>query len=198
MISTGFEPPASVSAYLFDPVVRTGVNALLAVESDDLPSGLEWRELQDYLAARTAAELTRYEWAIMVQRLWAMAWKSVEADVWRPIPLSVLVAEECAVTPHACWDVQGFSLYHEYKGLFLYTGVGVTRTGTQLAFSLETSKKILLEEDADRFSWSEQGTWSGWSVASVPHVPGDPDFDIAELQRLADAAMARVQPFTRS
>lgn len=81
MISASFEPPASVSAYLFDPVVRTGVDALLAVEADDLPTGLEWGVLQDYLAARTAAELTRYEWSIMVHRLWAMAWKCVEADV---------------------------------------------------------------------------------------------------------------------
>ncbi len=198
MISASFEPPASVSAYLSDPVVRTGVDALLAIETDDLPIGLEWGELQDYLAARTAAELTRHEWATMARRLWTMAWKCVEADVWRQVPLSVLVAEECAVTPYACWDIQGFSLYHEYKGLFLYTGVGVTRIGTQLAFSLENSKRILLGEDADQFRWSEQGTWSGWSVASVPHVPGHPDFNIAELQHLADAAMARVQPFTRT
>lgn len=61
MISASFEPPASVSAYLSDPVVRTGVDALLAIETDDLPIGLEWGELQDYLAARTAAELTRHE-----------------------------------------------------------------------------------------------------------------------------------------
>lgn len=198
MNTSGFELPTSVQAYLFDPVVRTGVDALLTVGPDDLPAGLEWSELHDYLAARTATELTRCEWAIMVRQLWAVVWKSIDADIWRPIPPPELVAEDCAVTPYACWDAQGFSLYHECKELYLYTGVGVTRTGTQLAFSLETSKKVLLGEDAGQFRWSEQGTWSGWSVASVPGSPGHPDFEIARLQSLADAALARVRPFTSS
>lgn len=187
-----FSLPASVAAYLSSPAVRTGVDALLSISADALPEGLEWHELDDYLAARAAAELTRSEWAIMVQRLWQSVWGVIEQDNWRPAPLEELEEYEYAVTPATCWGEQRFALWHTRRPLTLYTAVRVTRSTTQIAFSLE-GRKPLLRDDDEHFTWTDTKEWEGWLVATVRCSPAAPEFNISVLKTVVETALRRIR-----
>lgn len=186
-----FELPASVMAYLSTAAVRSGVDALLAVEADALPDGLEWPELGDYLAARAAAELTRSEWAVMIQRLWREVWASIERDGWRPAPLEEMVENENAVTPETCWKRQRFSVWHTRGRQMLFTAVRATRSTTQIAFSLE-ARRVLIREDGGEFTWTDTSDWDGWQVATIRCSPASPEFDLEALRTLSQQALRRV------
>ena len=192
MSETGRDLPASVRAYLTEPAVRTGVDALLAVEADALPDGLEWHEFADYIAARAAAELTRSEWAVAIHRLWRRVWGGIEADGWRSAPFDELVEQDYAVTPATCWEEQRFSLWHVRGAVTLYTAVRVTRSTFQVAYSLET-RKVLVQSDDEHFAWTHKGEWPGWMVATLRRSPADPAFSDDELQALASTAMDRIR-----
>lgn len=188
-----FDMPLSVRSYLTDSAVRAGVEALLAVPANTVPEGLEWEELGDYLAARTAAELTRFEWAIMIRQLWEWIWTDLEIESWKPGDVKEMADEGQTVTPALCWEEKSFSLWHEHGKRFLYTGVTITRKSTQVGFSLEDAKAPLLKGDDAQFAWTDDGNWNGWFVATVPGTPADPDFDLGQLRRLAGLALERVR-----
>ncbi len=163
-IATAIAVPPSVEAYLTDPAVRAGVDALIGIKPTALPAGLERPELADYFAARAAAELTKFEWAFMLHRLWDATWGAAIGASWVPSSFDDLLVEPfAAVTPHSCWNDGWFSAIHNRAGHQLYTFVSVAPTATVIGFSLENDEGPLLQ-NLDGFEWHDTGAWKGWSA----------------------------------
>lgn len=192
-----FELPASVAAYLSDPSVRTGVNALLKVDRGSLPEGLELDELGQYVAARAAAELTWFEWTATLHGLWSLAWAGLEGGGWRPASLDDL-QEAANVDPKTCWQEKQFTVYHTRDDLTLYTAIGTARRGVEIAFSIESETEYLVEGNQGEFAWCDDSRWSGWLVATTAAPLGAPAFDPGDLVRLAGAALATAEEAARA
>lgn len=187
--------PSSVRAYLSDPAVRTGVDALLAIPADSLPDGLEWHELGHYLSARAAAELTRGEWAVTLHQLWQSLWGAIEDEGWRPAQPDELLEHSYEATPEACWRKQMFATWHVKGKMTLYTAVRLTRSTTQVAFSLETTRPVLKSAD-EHFDWIDDERWGGWLVATERRSVADVDFDVATLNAFVTTALNHVRAAT--
>jgi len=185
-----FELPTTVRAYLTDPAIRVGVDALLGVKSGSLPPDLQFSELSDYYAAQAAAELTRYDWAAALHRLWSLTWEAALAPMWKPVSIEEAAAYDIAVTPTACWTDDSFSFYHRHGIHKLFTSVFFDTDETHIAFSLETEDEVLMEEDCCGFVWRSDDDWNGWLVMTAPASPVGQDFPLAELALSAAAAVA--------
>jgi len=185
-----FELPPTVRAYLTDPAIRVGVDALLGVKSGGLPPDLRFSELSDYYAAQAAAELTRYDWAATLHRLWSLTWGAALTPTWKPVSIEEAAVYDIAVTPMACWTEDSFSFYHRHGIHKLFTSVAFDTDETHIAFSLETEDETLIEEDHGDFIWRRDDDWGGWLVMTVPASPVGQDFPLAELAFSAAAAVA--------
>ena len=189
-----FSIPDSVSAYLSDPAIRAGVDALLDVNEGALPPELELSEFGDYLAARAAAGLTKLEWAVMVHSLWNTIWAPLVQKPWTFSSLDELVDEDIAITPSECWASESFQMYHRQGEYILRTAVLVERRKTSVAFSIETNDGgVLIGEDIDKFVWKDDDYWNGWLMFSVETSPAEHDFKLAKLQDAARHAMELVR-----
>jgi hypothetical protein len=188
----GFELPATVRAYLADPAMRSAVDALLETRSGSLPSGLRLNELADYLAARAAAELTKYDWSISMHALWAVTWGAALDAAWRPATIDEALDEEFAITPDSCWNEGSFAFRHRRGAHTFFTAVAFDHDQTQIAFSVETANDVLVTE-AEGFAWLEDGDWTGWLVATIPYSPAHPGFTTADLTYRVESALAIVQ-----
>jgi len=142
------EMPATVAAYLQDPAVRTAVEALLEVDSDVLPPGLEFDELDTYYRARGGAELTRHDMAHLLRQLWKRIWGGQIGPHWQPAPLEEVVEEEYAITPDVIWEEKSFTVYHSQGPYVLFTDVKVEPHALSIAFSVENEEEgVLIRND---------------------------------------------------
>lgn len=183
-----FQIPESVRAYLTDPSIRTGVNALVDVDAADLPPELDPDEFEEFFDARAAAELTKFEFALALYRLWAAVWEPAINTTWRRASSEELVDDEVA-TVQQCWDEKSFQMFHKRDGCTLYTAVHLSPKLTTLAFGLEDLKDSpLLNGDAEPFIWEGDG-WEGWLVLSLPTPATDESFDLISMQDAARAAL---------
>ena len=190
MIS-GFQVPATLQAYLTEPAIRTGVDALLMVKPDRLPPDLGIDELGDYYAARAAAELTRYDWAIALHGLWSQIWGEAIDSHWVPVSTETLIANELSVTPFDCWDQEGFCVYHAHADLYLSTGVSFDADRTQISFSIDNEEEQVLLRELSPFKWSDENDedWPEWLVFDFAKSPLDPQFRFDDLQEAARKAV---------
>ncbi|WP_380784906.1 hypothetical protein [Sphingomonas sp. R86521] len=185
-----FDVPATVNAYLTDPAMRAAVDALLEARPGSLPAGLRLNELADYLAARAAAELTKYDWAIAMHALWDATWGAGLGPAWRPATIDEALDEEFAITPESCWNEGSFAFRH-VRGLHtFFSAVAFDQSQTQLAFSVETADEALATEGGGGFVWMEDEDWTGWLVTTIPRSPAHPDFAIADLTPRIASALA--------
>ncbi|WP_156025000.1 hypothetical protein [Sphingomonas phyllosphaerae] len=190
-MTDGPEMPATVAAYMRDPAVRTAVDALLTVEADTLPPGLEWSELDTYFRARGGAELTRHDLAHFLRLLWNAIWGEQIGAYWDPAPLAELVDEEYAVTPDLIWGEKSFTVYHYQKPYVLYTHVELEPHALSIGFSIEDQDAdvVLIDEDFPPFRWRDDNAWSGWQVLETKcEVPGTLP-DLAPLRKAAADAL---------
>lgn len=183
------EIPATVASFLTDPAVRTAVEALLAVDADTLPPGLEWTDLDTYYRARGGAELTRHDMAHFLRQLWIRVWGAQIGPHWQPGPLIELLDEEFAVTPEQIWEEKSFTIYHYQKPYVLYTDVKLEPNALSIAFSIEYAEDVLMEDDFPPFRWSgeDEANWSGWQVL---HERCEPRGTLPDLAPLLEAAAA--------
>ncbi|MGN8001148.1 hypothetical protein [Sphingomonas sp. 22176] len=191
-MTDGPEMPATVAAYLRDPAVRTAVDALLTVEADTLPPGLEWSELDTYYRARGGAELARHDMAHFLRQLWKAIWGDQIGSQWEPAPLAELVDEEYAVTPDLIWNEKSFTVYHYQKPYVLYTDVELEPHALSIAFSIEDEEAevVLIDEDYAPFGWHDDDAWSGWQVFEAKCEVRGALPDLAPLRKAAATAIA--------
>lgn len=189
------EMPATVTAYLQDPAVHTAVDALLTIEADTLPPGLEWDELITYYRARGGAELTRHDLAHFLQQLWKTIWGDQVGPRWQLAPLGELVDEEYAVTPEQIWSENSFTAYHYQKPYVLYTDVGLEQHTLSISFSIEDEPAdvVLIDEDCPPFRWHDDDTWSGWQVLEAKCEVRGKLPDLAPLRKAAAIALAAAE-----
>lgn len=187
--------PATVAAYLQEPAVRTAVEALLEVQADVLPPGLEWDELDTYYRARGGAELTRHDMAHLLRQLWKTIWGQRIGSHWRPAPLEEMVEEEYAVTPEQIWGEKSFTVYHYQKPYVLYTDVRVEPHALSIAFSIEDEDEedVLIVDDLPPFCWRDDDDWSGWQVAGKECNPRGSLPDLSPLLEAAASAYAAAE-----
>ena len=188
-----FEVPATVREYLTNAAVRTGVDALLKVEIDMLPSDLLASELGDYYAARAAAELSRFDWALSLYELWKAVWTGAIGSEWKAMSPDELLNEEYAITPHACWDEETIYFGHRRGDFTMSTGVAFGQGETLLAFAVERKRGAPLQA-FDQFSnhddWGDE-----WLVQSFPFSPVNSDFSMSTLEAVAATAVAAANRF---
>jgi hypothetical protein len=178
--------PATVSAFLREPAVRTAVEALLEMKPDMLPPGLEWEELDTYYLARGGAELTRHDMAHLLRRLWTRIWGLQIGPHWQPAPPEELVHGGYAVTPNKIWDEKSFTLYHYQKPYILYTDVKLEPHALSIAFSIEEEGgDVLIFDDHPPYRWRDDESWSGWQVMEQECTPRGM---LPDLGRLLEAA----------
>jgi len=187
----GFELPATLRGYLTEPAIRTGVDALLMVKSDSLPPDLRIDELGDYYAARAAAELTRYDWAAALYGLWTRIWAETLDNRWSQVSTETLMDDGHSVTPVACWDDEGFCVYHSKGSVTLSTGISFDSGTTQISFSVDNDQGPMLRRDLTPFKWCDEDDddWPEWLVFNYPVSPLDPLFQFDELRNAASKAV---------
>jgi hypothetical protein len=186
--------PKSVSAYLAEPATRAAVDALLAVDPRSLPPEIEWKELEDYFAARAVAELTRAEFALAFQLLWRSIWEPLIPGRWKLPPPEKLLEDGQAVSTGEIWEQKCFSLYHECGDLYLYTLVGLHRRRVTVAFSFERRDKQQLSGELGGFTWRNDANWEGWMLLTPGiSVNRDGRIDLSELEAAAKLAIAKVE-----
>lgn len=181
------EMPATVAAFLQQPAVRAAVEALLKVEPDVLPPGLEFEELDTYYRARGGAELTRHDMAHLLRQLWKRIWGRQIGPDWRPAPLEEMVEEEYAVTLDQIWDEKSFTVYHYQTPYVLYTDVKVEPHALSIAFLVEDGEEESVP-DLDvlsPFRWRDDEDWRGWHVTVLEC---DPKGSLPDLSPLLEAA----------
>lgn len=190
--------PATVREYLTDPAIKTGVDALLKIDADDVPMDLPLDQITDYFTARGTAELTRHDFAATLSRLWTHIWGDRLAPEWELAPYKDLIREEHGITVELCWDNQTFSCFHRSRQFLLYTAFALEANRTTIALSLERSDGELLGTTLPPFTWLENDDWSGWLVLEQRHArPGPPD-DIAPLLTASAQALAHVANVIRA
>ena len=164
-----YELPATVTAFLQDPAIRTAVEALLEVGPDVLPPGLQFEELDTYYRARGGAELTRHDLAHLLRQLWKRIWGEQIGSHWSPAPLEELVGDDYAITPDQIWDEKSFTVYHYQGPYVLYTDVKVEPHALSIAFSIEDGEdeEVLIVDEILPFRWRDDEIWSGWHVTSL-------------------------------
>lgn len=191
-MTDGPEMPATVTAYLRDPAVHTAVEALLTIEADTLPPGLEWDELNTYYRARGGAELTRHDMAHFLRQLWKTIWGDQVGPHWQPAPLGELIDEEYAVTPELIWSEKSFTVYHYQKPYVFYTDVKLEPHALSIGFSIEDEDAdvVLIDEDSPPFHWRDDEVWSGWQVLEAKFAVRGELPDLAPLRRAAAIALA--------
>ncbi len=186
-MTDAIEMPATVAAYLREPGVNAAVEALLQVEADVLPPGLELNELDTYYRARGGAELTRHDMAHLLHQLWERIWGERIGPHWQPAPLEEMVEEDYAVTPAKIWAEKSFTVYHYQKPYVLYTNVQIEPRSLTIAFSLEDEDKedVLIVDDFPPFRWRNDDEWYGWQVTAAEC---DPHGSLPDLSPLLEAA----------
>lgn len=193
MTGTTLNLKPSTLAYLSKPAIRTAVDALLAVSSTKIPTGLGWTELESFFNAHAAAELTKSEWAPMVLQGWQLIWDHLEKEGWEPAAPEDLAYEEEWVTPANCWTGKGFSTWHSRGDHYLYTAVKITHNAIEIGFSLELEEEGLVTSADDDFKWSDEGDWNGYMVARRPVEFKTLEFPLDAFRQLAISAMERVR-----
>lgn len=183
--------PASVRGYLSEPAIRIGVDALLKVGPGNVPRDLQFGEMPEYLAARGAAELIRYEYAAFLHALWSATWGRAMPSVWREMTAGDALDGKCSLSPEGCWDDQAMTIYHGKGDLRLYTAVSVSRTATKIGFSLERRDgKILMKSRDGPPAFGEEPDWDDWLMFASPRSPAHTLFDPDELRGHAENAIA--------
>ncbi len=185
----------SVFAYLTDRAIRTAIDSLLQFKISNMPPGLAVAELADYLPARAAAELTRYEYAQTLHRVWQEVWGSKIAPMWVSPDVDALVSAKQVVTVEGMWTDKWFSLYQERDNTFLYTFVEFDPEAVSMGYSLENDITPLLKEDIGPFRWHDEGNYDGWFVAKWRRSIASPDFDWIGLHAAASAALKQVEAY---
>ncbi|KRC81306.1 hypothetical protein [Sphingomonas sp. Root241] len=185
----------SIVAYLTDRAIRTAVDSLLQFKISNMPPGLAVHELGEYLPARAAAELTRYEYAQALHRAWWEVWGSKVDSLWVSPDLDALQSAEQVVTVEGVWKDKWFSLYQERGSTFLYTFVEFNPEAVSIGYSLEDDVAPLLKEAIGPFVWHEDGNYEGWFVATWPMSIARPDFDWVGVQAAASAALMQVEAY---
>lgn len=187
--------PATVAAYFSDPAVRNAVEALLEVDCDSLPMGLEGEELDTYFRARGGAELVKYDMAHVLYKLWTTIWGELIGPHWVAAPFDELVNEEFAVTADQIWREKSFTVYHRAKPYILYTDVHIESHALYIAFSIENEEKdeVLLQEDFLPFRWRADDKWAGWQVMAVKITSRGALPELSPLLEAAQAAYSAVE-----
>jgi hypothetical protein len=183
----------SVVAYLTDRAIRTAVDSLLQFKISNMPPGLAVGELGEYFPARAEAELTRYEYAEALHRLWWEVWGSKIDPLWVSPDIDALVSAEQVVTIEAMWHDKWFSIYQERGNTFLYSFVEFTPEAVSIGYSLEDDVVPLLKEGHGPFVWHEGGNYEGWLVATWPMSIARADFDWMGVRAAASAALKQVE-----
>ncbi|SFO44982.1 hypothetical protein [Sphingomonas sp. OK281] len=187
----------TVFAYLTDPAVRTGVDALLAVRNGQLPPGMNLSELEDYLTARGAAELTRYDWAAMLHLLWEVTWGNGLPSTWRKLSVDEALETECIVRPDDCWENGSFTFCHTHNGYWIYSAVSVTQECTEIAFGVETkSGKSMAKTAFADFTWKDDDDWNSWLVRAPSASPAAADFKLSTLREAVRMARENIEAIT--
>jgi hypothetical protein len=188
--------PATVQSYLADPAFRTGADALLEFGPEKLPPEIAFGDLGTYLAARGAAELTKYDYAETLHRLWCAVWGWQLGEGWTAPSADRLLDKEFSVAPQDCWSDRCLTLYHDRGRYSLFTAVGLDVGKTTLAFSVETDTRVL-RAPCVPFTWRDDDEWEGWFVLSHPHDLTDTGFDLEQLVDAARVAVAAAEAFSR-
>ena len=84
--TTSFKLPESVFAYLTQPAVRTGTDAVLGYGVKKLPPGLAWDELSKFYRASLAGSSIQTDWADALQDLWRSVWPTA-VEGWTALSL---------------------------------------------------------------------------------------------------------------
>lgn len=191
-----FTLPQTVTDYLTNGALRTGVDALADVPVDTLPPDLAFDELSTYYAARSAAELIRFDFAAALWDLWRVIWAPVIPSGWTEASPSDLIEDEYSVTPEACWDEDAIALYHCRGDYYFSTAVSFDAAGSHIGFSVERKTGRTLEA-FDPFTWRDDKEWSEWLVYSLPHSPADPNFALDDLKAKALLAAGAAEAFVK-
>lgn len=93
--TTKLDIPASIKEYCTQPAVATAVNYLVGVKPDKFPPELEWEEASEYFEARKAAEIVRYDMAILLHQMWQLIWQpAIASGGWKKLSIDEHIADD--------------------------------------------------------------------------------------------------------
>lgn len=186
------EIPQSVGLYLTDPAVRTATNDLVKISNAQLPEGLQLKEIHDYLTARSAAEMIKYDYVAFMYKLWEQIWGHHLDASWITKPMKALIRDEYEVTLDDCWSTEYLSIAHRKGAFTLATGVSIQEKITAIGYYLEAGGKDIFPITS-KSGWRDDPDWGdAWHVFNVPHNIASPKFDLSILLKAADEVMAKV------
>ena len=120
---TMVELPRSVHRYCTDSRVRTAVDVLLAGKAPAMPEGTSWDEMPDFYLACLAAQQTKVEWAIALDRLWNAVWFDQLAG-WNASSVRQQASESgLKMDPESLWTGDSYMRDHHRGETYLETWV---------------------------------------------------------------------------
>lgn len=136
----------SVRAYVFDPMVSAGVDALLG-KADKLVPDLRWTDIRPYHEAWIAAQRVKADWAITLCELWDVSWSSSIPRGWDPVLPDDQVHEDKDASPHpsVCWTQSWYGRLMERDDakLWLYVDLDVTALSVGVALEGRKASNLL-------------------------------------------------------
>ncbi len=191
--------PESVQMYLSDGGIKNAVNHLTSGKDEHLPIGLEFKDYENFLAARAAAHLTRAEYPLAVFRVWQRVWGEVLNDQWQP--KSREWNKQKNMGPDSIWRDEEIVLihYNETAKAVLYTMVGLEGDKTYLGFDLNLNGASKISQDEGRFKWHQEGKselFNDYMVASWEKPITDSEFPTNEFFAARDHAWRMIKECT--
>lgn len=157
--------PESVQAYEGRNDVQMAVTLLLGLKGKTPPLD-GWGDVASYYGAWLAAQQTKAEYAVFLERVWNDVWSSFPTS-WRPRQPSKPYRPDLSISVDAVWNEKCFSRRFERAGIALELSVWL-ESGLRVGIVLYSHRDEALLNEGALPGWQQfNGYDFFWSEESV-------------------------------
>lgn len=182
--------PESLQFYFENEQHVSAINQI--IESDSLPIGLTWEEVEQYNVAKVSALSTQLDYWRFMKELWSATWgKALASSAYKEVD-PVFYDDEYSM--EFVWDDSFYKAY-EYKGSTIYFYCwSPENADVQLGFSIEStdcqngvSNNLELSD-----GWAEAVDDERRTQSGLVKVEGKSEIDIETLINLAEEVISKI------
>ena len=168
--------PESVQAYEGRNDVQMAVTLLLGLKGKTPPLD-GWGDVASYYGAWLAAQQTKADYAIFLERVWNDVWSSFPTS-WRPCQPGDPYRSDLSVSVDAVWSEKCFSRRFERAGIALELSVWL-ESGLRVGIVLYNGREEALLDEGSVPGWQQLNGYDFlWSEERVDVSEGIADLSV--------------------